>query len=285
MALIRLEGLSVFGHHGRAPYEKGGGPAARGGSRARAASTTAPRSSDRLADAVDYDQLYRTVREVVGRRELPPARRRSPPRTAETILERFRGAAGHGAHRQAEPGLDHRRAARSSRSSGKASVKAFIGLGSNLGEREAMIRLALDDLARMPQTHLVRASSLYDTEPGRRGRPAQLPERGGADRHRADRAPAALEPAADREAARPRAHAALGAAHHRPRPAALRQPGDRGARPHACRTRSSARRSFVLVPLVELDPLLVHPVDRRDRCSPICRTSNARPPVKRGTRL
>ena len=44
-------------------------------------------------------------------------------------------------------------------------MKAFIGLGSNLGERETMIRMALDDLARMPETRLVKASSLYDTEP------------------------------------------------------------------------------------------------------------------------
>ena len=44
-------------------------------------------------------------------------------------------------------------------------MKAFVGLGSNLGEREAMIRLALDDLARLPSTLLLRASSLYDTEP------------------------------------------------------------------------------------------------------------------------
>ena len=44
-------------------------------------------------------------------------------------------------------------------------MKAFVALGSNLGEREAMIRLALDDLARLSETTLVRASSLYDTEP------------------------------------------------------------------------------------------------------------------------
>lgn len=44
-------------------------------------------------------------------------------------------------------------------------MKAFIGLGSNLGEREAMIRQALDELARLPATQLMRASSLYDTEP------------------------------------------------------------------------------------------------------------------------
>src|SRR6267154_84946 len=44
-------------------------------------------------------------------------------------------------------------------------MQAYVGLGSNLGERETMIRLALDDLARLPGTRLVRASSLYDTEP------------------------------------------------------------------------------------------------------------------------
>lgn len=44
-------------------------------------------------------------------------------------------------------------------------MKAYIGLGSNLGDREAMIRIALDDLARLPGTKVLRASSLYDTEP------------------------------------------------------------------------------------------------------------------------
>src|SRR5213594_2072318 len=44
-------------------------------------------------------------------------------------------------------------------------MKAFVGLGSNLGEREALLRMALDDLARLPTTRLVKASSLYDTEP------------------------------------------------------------------------------------------------------------------------
>jgi len=44
-------------------------------------------------------------------------------------------------------------------------VKSFIGLGSNLGEREAMIRQALEEITRLPGTQLLRASSLYDTEP------------------------------------------------------------------------------------------------------------------------
>ena len=44
-------------------------------------------------------------------------------------------------------------------------MRAFIGLGSNLGDREATIRAALEAIAEMPQTDLLRASSLYDTEP------------------------------------------------------------------------------------------------------------------------
>lgn len=43
--------------------------------------------------------------------------------------------------------------------------KAFIGLGSNLGEREHLIRLAAEGLDLLPRTKLVRISSLYDTKP------------------------------------------------------------------------------------------------------------------------
>ena len=44
------------------------------------------------------------------------------------------------------------------------------------------------------------------------------------------------------------------------------------------------RRSFVLVPLVELDPLLVHPVTNETLLNHLS-WLKARPPVKRGTRL
>ena len=64
MATIRLEGLSVFGHHGARPYEK------EAGQRLEVDLELVPtddraEESDRLADAVDYDMLYRTVRDVV----------------------------------------------------------------------------------------------------------------------------------------------------------------------------------------------------------------------------
>ena len=45
------------------------------------------------------------------------------------------------------------------------------------------------------------------------------------------------------------------------------------------------RRSFVLVPLVELDPLLVHPVSGESLIAHLSRLHTVRPPVKQGTRL
>ncbi len=41
----------------------------------------------------------------------------------------------------------------------------FVGLGSNLGDRERMIRRALAQCDRLPLTELRRVSSLYDTDP------------------------------------------------------------------------------------------------------------------------
>ena len=44
-------------------------------------------------------------------------------------------------------------------------MKAFIGIGSNLGEKERNIRRAVDEIAVMPFTKLITVSSLYDSEP------------------------------------------------------------------------------------------------------------------------
>lgn len=42
---------------------------------------------------------------------------------------------------------------------------AFVGLGANLGDARATLMLALERLAALPQTRLVRHSSLYRTAP------------------------------------------------------------------------------------------------------------------------
>jgi len=87
LAIIRLEGLSVFGHHGARPYEK------EAGQRLEVDLELMPNddraeSSDKLGDAVDYDGLYRTVREVVEGKSFHLLEALAAA-TAETILERF----------------------------------------------------------------------------------------------------------------------------------------------------------------------------------------------------
>lgn len=46
-----------------------------------------------------------------------------------------------------------------------ATVTAYIGLGSNLQDREQFIYHALRMLQELPQTHMIQCSSLYETDP------------------------------------------------------------------------------------------------------------------------
>lgn len=164
-------------------------------------------------------------------------------------------------------------------------MKAYIGLGANLGEREATIRSAIDQLSRLPETQLVQVSSLYDTTPvGDLEQPNFL------------NAVAVLETGLE---ARSLFWNMLLIERRLGR---VRQPGRRfGPRtidldlllfgdeeidlpdlrvPHP----ELARRAFVLVPLVEVDPHAVHPglgltmSDLLSRLDP-------RPAVKRMSRL
>ena len=43
--------------------------------------------------------------------------------------------------------------------------RAFIGIGTNLGDRAANYREAIQRIAQIPATHVVRQSSIYETEP------------------------------------------------------------------------------------------------------------------------
>ena len=162
-------------------------------------------------------------------------------------------------------------------------MKAFIGLGSNLGEREAMIRQALEAVAAMPDTELVRASSLYDTEPvGETDQPNFLNAVAQVD---TDLPPRQLlwnlqliEKRLGRERTR----------HWGPRviDLDLLLYGDEIIEEDVLRVPhpEMTRRAFVLVPLVELDPLLVHPGTGETLLTHLSRLG-ARPPLKRGTRL
>src|SRR5215813_15138412 len=43
--------------------------------------------------------------------------------------------------------------------------RAFIGIGSNLGDRKANHLEAIDRIQKLPQTRVVKQSSLYESEP------------------------------------------------------------------------------------------------------------------------
>ena len=163
-------------------------------------------------------------------------------------------------------------------------MKAFIGLGSNLGEREAMIRMALDDLARLPETGLVRASSLYDTEPvGEVEQPNFLNAVAQLDTELTPRQLLWNLMLIEKRLGRVRTQQRWG-----PRAIDLDlllygsviigEPDLKVPHPEL------TRRSFVLVPLVELDPLLVHPVSGETLLNHLSRLDD-RPPVRRGSRL
>ena len=87
MATIRLEGLSVFGHHGARPYEKEAGQRLEVDLELEPLDNRAE-ASDRLGDAVDYDRLYQTVREVVEGKSFHLLESLAAS-TAERVLERF----------------------------------------------------------------------------------------------------------------------------------------------------------------------------------------------------
>lgn len=45
------------------------------------------------------------------------------------------------------------------------TVRSFVGVGSNLGDREAMLRFALDALGKLSGTRVIAVSRVYETEP------------------------------------------------------------------------------------------------------------------------
>lgn len=47
----------------------------------------------------------------------------------------------------------------------KRAVRIYVGIGSNLGDRELAVRSAVDCFARIPETRVAAVSDLYETDP------------------------------------------------------------------------------------------------------------------------
>lgn len=160
-------------------------------------------------------------------------------------------------------------------------MRAFIGLGSNLGEREDNIRAALEAIAELPDTDLVRVSSLYDTEPvGEVDQPNFLNAAVMVDTELDPRTLLWNLMLIEKRLGRVRTQ------RWGPRTIDLDLllygeeliEDDDLRVPHP----EIIRRSFVLVPLVELEPRLVHPGTGETLVAHLNRLG-ARPLVKRGT--
>ena len=160
-------------------------------------------------------------------------------------------------------------------------MRAFIGLGSNLGEREDNIRAALEAIAELPDTDLVRVSSLYDTEPvGEVDQPNFLNAAVMVDTELDPRTLLWNLMLIEKRLGRVRTQ------RWGPRTIDLDLllygeeliEDDDLRVPHP----EIIRRSFVLVPLVELEPRLVHPGTGETLVAHLHRLG-ARPLVKRGT--
>lgn len=161
--------------------------------------------------------------------------------------------------------------------------KVMIGVGSNLGDREFLIRKAIEAMRDLPGTAVIGVSSLYDTDPvGGEEQPAYL--------NAVVRIETALDPREllwqllliEKRMGRVRTQ------RWGPRPIDLDllfygkeirdEPDLKIPHPEA------HKRAFVLLPLAELDPEFVHPVTG-ESIRKMISTLPANPPVRKGGRF
>jgi len=161
---IRLRGLRVHGHHGVLPAERELGQAFVVDADLEV-DTRLAAETDTVAHTVDYAVLARTLAGIVGG---------GPVNLLETLAARLADAcladrrviaAEVTVHKPAAPvPLPVSDVAVTVRRVGKLRP-VVLALGSNVGDRLAHLRLAVDVLAAGPRLVAVRDSPVYETEP------------------------------------------------------------------------------------------------------------------------
>lgn len=161
--------------------------------------------------------------------------------------------------------------------------KVLVGVGSNLGDREFLIRKAVEAMRDLPRTLVVRVSSLYDTDPvGEVDQPAFL--------NAVVWLETTLEPREllwqllliEKRMGRVRSQ------RWGPRPIDLDllfYDDETIAEPDLTVPHPEAhRRAFVLLPLQELDPEFVHP-STGESIKKLIKRLPPNPPVRKGGRF
>jgi len=161
--------------------------------------------------------------------------------------------------------------------------KVFVGVGSNLGDREFLVRKAVESLRDLPRTLVVRVSSLYDTDPvGDVDQPAFLNAVVWLETTLAPRELLWQLLLIEKRMGRVRSQ------RWGPRPIDLDllfygeetvdEPDLKVPHPEA------HRRAFVLLPLLELDPEFVHPTTG-ESIRKMIKMLPPNPPVRKGGRF
>jgi 2-amino-4-hydroxy-6-hydroxymethyldihydropteridine diphosphokinase len=161
--------------------------------------------------------------------------------------------------------------------------KVFVGLGSNLGDREFLIRKAVEAMRDLPHTTVIRVSSLYDTEPvGEVEQPAFLNAAVWLETELKPRELLWHLLLVEKRMGRVRSQK------WGPRPIDLdllfygdetRDEADLKI-PHP----EAHKRAFVLLPLLELDPDFIHPVTG-ETIRKLLKKLDPNPPVRKGGRF
>jgi 2-amino-4-hydroxy-6-hydroxymethyldihydropteridine diphosphokinase len=162
-------------------------------------------------------------------------------------------------------------------------TRAYVGIGSNLGDREFLVRKAVAMLRDLPRTSVIRVSSLYDTDPvGDVDQPAFLNAVAWVETDLSPRELLWHLHLAEQRMGRVRAQRwgprsiDLDLLFHGD--ATVDEPDLQVPHPEA------HRRAFVLLPLQELDPDFVHPVTK-EPIRKMIRKLDPNPAVRKGGRF
>ena len=162
--MIELIGLELWGHHGVEDAEREAGQRFLFDVMLQAGDTA--QVTDRLEDTVDYREVVAVVREISDSRRFRLLEALAGA-VADALMERFpvRSAMVRVRKPDVELGVPLLHAAVGVHRSRGPGTRAFVGLGSNLGDREANLRRAIDLLEAEPGVEVQGVSSFRETDP------------------------------------------------------------------------------------------------------------------------